>query len=344
MEAECSVEADDTQPEPRPTITKPKRGSSGFFFYLREVHGGRPSKQSGVDWKALDEERRARFEGKAKEDKARYEAEMEIYKAAVARGDVAVEACAEAGGEAPMDTTELPMSRVRKLVTGIGGAEAFKGKMSKEGLFALCKSAEFFLEAIAEQSAGFARQDRRKGILLQDVGRTIYSAKSADLLYFLHDDMNKARVLAKKAGAPKVQKKRSPGIVGVSAGGAAAADAGGGGRGRPAKRKEMDCETLQPSGVTMTNFFSRRVGPYRPAELEAVEATEAAVEEEEEEEAAVEKEEEEEDEEDMMAAELAAVEADIEAEAAEEVESTRQIGAGGSRGRGGRRVIDDDDE
>ena len=289
-----------------------------------------------------------RFEGKAKEDKARYEAEMEIYKAAVARGDVAVEACAEAGGEvcltgrnlpmyvrlshlfalatcpilsqcvqAPMDTTELPMSRVRKLVTGIGGAEAFKGMMSKEGLFAVCKSAEFFLEAIAEQSAGFARQDRRKGILLQDVGRTIYSAKSADLLYFLHDDMNKARVLAKKAGAPKVQKKRSPGIVGVGAGGAAAADAGGGaaggGRGRPAKRKEMDCETLQPSGVTMTNFFSRRVGPYRPAELEAVEATEAAVEEEEEEEAAVEKEEEEEDEEDMMAAELAAVEADIEA-------------------------------
>lgn len=62
MEAECSVEADDTQPEPRPTITKPKRGSSGFFFYLREVHGGRPSKQSGVDWKALDEERRARRE------------------------------------------------------------------------------------------------------------------------------------------------------------------------------------------------------------------------------------------------------------------------------------------
>ena len=99
-----------------------------------------------------------------------------------------------------LGATCLPAMKVRKIMRQ---TDELKG-VAKDGVFAVCKSAELLVAMLTEQCSASARRHKRKTIGLQDFGLVLHGAQSADLLAFMHADFPpKDAMLAPRARAPR---------------------------------------------------------------------------------------------------------------------------------------------
>jgi histone H3/H4 len=213
-------------------------------------------------------------------DKERYESEKALYQAALAAWSLAHPIAARRlGGKGSGGTQEaeliahvpyLPLSKVRK-ITRLSGAKA----VSKDGLFAIVKSAEELVGMLTEQSVVAARKSQRKGVGQVELASVLYGARCADLMQFCHSDLKQATLLA--AGAAKARKvsvdrparekkARTPRTEGRGADGDDAEGEGKRKNKRARKDKVTEEEEVPAQANTMRDFFSARpMGEPAPA-------------------------------------------------------------------------------
>jgi len=162
-------------------VPKPKRVLSAWAIWLEANHGGKISKSAGELWRALSEEERAPWVEKAAVDRVRHDAETARYKSALARGEANLATRKEGGGAhlAVGDgESALPMARVRRTMK----ASKYEVKaISKEAAFLISKSTELILGMLCEQTAEFARRERRKTVTLQVHLLLIYTDIDIDI-------------------------------------------------------------------------------------------------------------------------------------------------------------------
>ena len=144
----------------------PKRATSGFTFFLREVYGGRPSREAGDAWKALSEEAKAPYQERHAADKARYEQEMQAYKRYLAEHPELGAAAAAADDEIEPTVSVLPVAKVRRMMKVANLTPSTS--LAKEAVFLVSKSAETFLQMLTEQAVHAARAGKRKKIGVPD--------------------------------------------------------------------------------------------------------------------------------------------------------------------------------
>jgi histone H3/H4 len=90
----------------------PKRATPAFSYFLRDKYGSRPSREAGDAWKLLGEEEKGKYVEQHATDKARYEAEKEVYKRYLADHPELGAAAAAAADELDPGGSVLPLAKV----------------------------------------------------------------------------------------------------------------------------------------------------------------------------------------------------------------------------------------
>ena len=169
--------------ESAPISVRPRRAQTPWNLFILDRFGNRPSREAGEAWKALGGEERQLYIERASVDKARHQSEMAAYeKLLQEHPELAPRREAEDNAALDAGASYLPVMKVRKIMRH---NEEVKG-VAKDGLFAVCKSAELLVTMLTEQCSASARRHKRKTIGLQDFGVVLHGAQSADLLAFMH--------------------------------------------------------------------------------------------------------------------------------------------------------------
>lgn len=235
---------------------KPRRALTAWALYIAERHGNKPSKEAGEGWKVLTDEEKVPFQKRAAEDKERFLQEQAMYSEWLAANPEFAETIADADKDLADNIAYLPQARVRKMIQ----MHEDSRKISKEGLFLVCKSVEQLLGLLTKHSAVAARRSKRKNIQVQDFGSVIYGPRYADLFQFAHDDFPQAEVM-KASKIAKPSKPRAARPKGTPVTDAAGRGAGEGAKkvGRPAKAGVVkEAPEVPVQTTTMKHFFSRR--------------------------------------------------------------------------------------
>jgi histone H3/H4 len=180
---------------------RPRRAQTPWTLFILERFGNRPSREAGEAWKAIGDDERQLYVERASVDKARHQREMAEYEKLLQdHPELAPRRDAEDDPSLDVGATCLPAMKVRKIMRQ---TDELKG-VAKDGVFAVCKSAELLVAMLTEQCSASARRHKRKTIGLQDFGLVLHGAQSADLLAFMHADFPpKDAMLAPRARAPR---------------------------------------------------------------------------------------------------------------------------------------------
>lgn len=201
-DGDTCADADDAPGEDvPPPPPKPARVMSAWSAYIAAAHDNQPSKEAGEGWRALDEAVKGPYAALSVADRERFDSEntaLAAWQAAHPRPAAALRSAAiNPPAVKYLEPAEayFPLARVRKLIR----VDPTVGNLSREGLFAIVKSAELMVSMLAEQSAGSARKAKRKSIGMADLGSVMYGARSADLMIFAHLDLPKVALVAPPA-------------------------------------------------------------------------------------------------------------------------------------------------
>ena len=191
---------------------RPRRAQTPWTLFILERFGNRPSREAGEAWKAIGDDERQLYVERASVDKARHQREMAEYEKLLQdHPELQPRRDAEDDPSLDVGATCLPAMKVRKIMRQ---TDELKG-VAKDGVFAVCKSAELLVAMLTEQCSASARRHKRKTIGLQDFGLVLHGAQSADLLAFMHADFPpKDAMLAPRACAPPRRRRPRAGALG----------------------------------------------------------------------------------------------------------------------------------
>mmetsp|Transcript_61309 Transcript_61309/g.150063 ORF Transcript_61309/g.150063 Transcript_61309/m.150063 type:complete len:355 (-) Transcript_61309:430-1494(-) len=200
-----------------------KKGRTAYFIFTDErrkevaaMHPGQPvsvvAKVLGQEWKAMDDETKAKYQERSVAEKEKYETYM---KEALARGEKfpELEAGAGSGTSGPLDLV-FPAAKVRKICK----LDPEVKNVSREALQLIVKASELFTTAIGKESVKVARFNNRRKLLPEDVAHVCVHRSA---FTFLKDDV-KDLVKWQREAARKEKKQKEAAAAAASAAAAAA--------------------------------------------------------------------------------------------------------------------------
>lgn len=189
-------------------IVPPKRPQSAYFIFMQENRSkiqqenpditsiGSIAKIVGQMWKDLTNEERKPYQDIANEQKKLWQKEMEEFK--LRHPDYSI----STGSSKSQIGAELilPIGRIKKLCR----LDPEVKSLSKDAVILAAKCAELFTEALANETEGMARIQKRKTLICQDI---VDVCSLKERFFFLKDDMSDLLHM-QKLGEKDVQNKK----------------------------------------------------------------------------------------------------------------------------------------